>query len=64
MSVYPFISVLVPVRNEALFIEKTIKSLVNQDYPRDRFEVLVIDGGWTAGFGSGAVSVIKLRARC
>jgi len=39
-----FISIIVPVRNEANFIEKTLKQLIVQDYPRDRFEILVVDG--------------------
>src|SRR5260370_23779886 len=40
----PFISVIVPIRNEAAFIEKTLSQLVNQDYDPDRFEILVADG--------------------
>jgi succinoglycan biosynthesis protein ExoA len=40
----PFISVIVPVRNEALHIAHTIERLFEQDYPRDRFEVLIADG--------------------
>ncbi len=40
----PFVSVIVPVRNEARFIERTLAQLVGQDYDRDRFEVLVVDG--------------------
>ncbi|TAK56785.1 MAG: glycosyltransferase family 2 protein [Dehalococcoidia bacterium] len=40
----PFVSVLVPVRNEERHIERCLRSLAAQDYPRDRFEVLVIDG--------------------
>ena len=40
----PFVSVLVPVRNEARYIERCLSSLAAQDYPRDRFEVLVVDG--------------------
>ncbi len=40
----PFVSVLVPVRNEERYIERCLRSLGAQDYPRDRFEVLVIDG--------------------
>jgi succinoglycan biosynthesis protein ExoA len=40
----PFISVIVPVRNEAVFIAGTIEQLVTQDYPGDRFEILVVDG--------------------
>lgn len=42
--VQPFVSVLVPVRNEERYIERCLYSLARQDYPRDRFEVLVIDG--------------------
>ena len=41
---HPFVSVVEPVRNEAGFIEETIGQLVVQDYPADRFEVLVVDG--------------------
>jgi polysaccharide deacetylase family protein (PEP-CTERM system associated) len=41
----PFISVIVPVRNEGAFIAATLGQLLAQDYPADRFEVLVADGG-------------------
>ncbi|MDQ2691154.1 MAG: glycosyltransferase [Chloroflexota bacterium] len=37
----PFISVLVPARNEALNIERCVRSLLAQSYPS--FEVLVLD---------------------
>jgi succinoglycan biosynthesis protein ExoA len=40
----PFISIIVPVRNEAAFIRHTLEQLLDQDYPRHRFEVLVADG--------------------
>lgn len=40
----PFISVIVPVRNEAAFLAGTINQLAAQDYPGDRFEILVVDG--------------------
>ena len=40
----PFITVVVPVRNEARFIARTIEQLVDQDYPGDRFEILVVEG--------------------
>ncbi len=44
-----FISVVVPVRNEAKFIERTLAQLVAQDYDSRRFEVLVVDGQSTDG---------------
>ena len=40
----PFISVIVPVRNEAGFIAETLSQLLSQDYPVDRVEILVADG--------------------
>jgi len=46
-SQYPFISVLVPARNEEKNIGDCVKSLLNQDYPS--FEVLVIDDNSTDG---------------
>ena len=40
----PVITIVVPVRNEAPFIVRTIEQLVSQNYPSDRFEILVVDG--------------------
>ncbi len=41
---YPKISVVVPVRNEEAFIASTLKFILEQDYPREKLEVLVVDG--------------------
>jgi len=43
------ISVIVPVRNEAQFIERTLSQLVSQNHDPERFEILVIDGQSTDG---------------
>lgn len=40
----PFISVVLAVRNEADFIERCLRSVLDGDYPRERMEVLVVDG--------------------
>jgi succinoglycan biosynthesis protein ExoA len=40
----PFISVIVPVRNEAAFIADTLHQLLEQRYDATRFEILVADG--------------------
>jgi cellulose synthase/poly-beta-1,6-N-acetylglucosamine synthase-like glycosyltransferase len=39
-----FVSVLVPVRNEERYVERCLYSIASQDYPRERIEVLVLDG--------------------
>ncbi|MDR1384692.1 MAG: glycosyltransferase family 2 protein [Planctomycetaceae bacterium] len=39
-----FISVIVPVRNEEKHITAVLDALLAQEYPKDRFEVLVADG--------------------
>jgi succinoglycan biosynthesis protein ExoA len=47
LAALPFLSVIVPVRNEGAFIAGTLEHLLCQDYPTNRFEVLVADGGST-----------------
>ena len=38
------LSVIVPVRNEERDIAATLQMLLDQEFPRDRFEILVVDG--------------------
>ena len=45
----PFVSVIVPMRDERRYIDRCLASLAAQDYPHDRFEVIVIDGASTDG---------------
>lgn len=44
MNSSEFVSILLPCRNEAEFIEKCLDSVVANDYPKDRLELLVLDG--------------------
>lgn len=44
MENLPFISVVIPCRNEDKFIRNCLDSILNQDYPKDKLEILVIDG--------------------
>ena len=41
---FPFVSVIIPCRNEEKFIGRCLDSIIAQDYPKDKIEVLVIDG--------------------
>ena len=43
----PFVTAILPILNEANFIEKSLGAVLAQDYPADRLEILVVDGGST-----------------
>jgi len=40
----PFVSVIIPCRNEKEFIRDCLESIIAQDYPKDNLEFLVVDG--------------------
>lgn len=44
-----FVSVVIPVLNEAKHIENCLRSLTKQDYPSDKMEIFVVDGMSTDG---------------
>ncbi len=41
---YPFISIIIPCRNEEKHIARCLDSIIANTYPKDRMEVLVVDG--------------------
>lgn len=40
----PFISIIIPCRNEEIFIGKCLDTVIANDYPKERLEILVVDG--------------------
>ncbi len=48
-NVRPFVSVIVPVYNDEARIATCVEALLKQDYPRDRYEVLMVDNGSSDG---------------
>ena len=40
----PFVSVIIPVFNEYEYLEKTISSIINQDYQSNLYEIIIVDG--------------------
>ena len=45
--VRPFVSVVIPCRNEEKFIGRCLDSIVANDYPKDRLEILIVNGAST-----------------
>lgn len=44
---FPFISVIVPALNAKKTVEECIDSLLGQDYPKNRYEIIIVDNGST-----------------
>ena len=51
----PFVSALLVTRNEKDYIRMSLMSLINQTYPKDKYEIVIIDGGST----DGTLDIIK-----
>src|SRR3954467_1154275 len=55
----PFVSIIVPARDEARAIERTLRAFLAQDY--EPFEIIFIDGGSTDGTAAIARSIADPR---
>jgi cellulose synthase/poly-beta-1,6-N-acetylglucosamine synthase-like glycosyltransferase len=44
MMSYPFVSIIIPMRNEEHYIAHCLDSILSNNYPQDRLEILIIDG--------------------
>jgi cellulose synthase/poly-beta-1,6-N-acetylglucosamine synthase-like glycosyltransferase len=40
----PFVTVILPIRNEAKHIERCLEAVLAQDYPAERMEIFAVDG--------------------
>ena len=40
---FPLVSVVITTKNEEKNIENCLKSILNQTYPRDKIEIIVVD---------------------
>src|SRR3569832_472641 len=43
----PFVSIIIPAFNEAKYISGCLNSLKNLNYPKERYEIIVVDNGST-----------------
>lgn len=44
---YPLVSIMIPAHNESVVIERTVQSILQFNYPIDKFEVIVINDNST-----------------
>lgn len=58
----PTVSLIVPVRNEEHHIGRCLASVLGQDYPEERLEVLVVDGASADGTRAAAAVIADGRA--
>jgi len=45
MKGYPFVSFVIPCYNSEILLPRLLKSIVDQDYPREKMEIIAADGG-------------------
>ena len=62
MENHPFVSVILPIRNEADRIETVLNAVIDQTYPSDRMEILVVDGMSDDGTREVVKTLIANRA--
>ncbi len=41
---YPLVSLIIPCRNEESFISACLNSILENDFPKDKIEIVVSDG--------------------
>lgn len=56
---FPFVSVIVPIRNEREYIQNCLTSILKSDWPADQMEVLVIDGA----SDDGTIEIVQAIAK-
>ncbi|MBN2058813.1 MAG: glycosyltransferase [Deltaproteobacteria bacterium] len=44
---HPFVSIIIPAKNEEKILPSCLDSILSSDYPKNRFEILLIDNGST-----------------
>jgi cellulose synthase/poly-beta-1,6-N-acetylglucosamine synthase-like glycosyltransferase len=60
---WPFVTIQLPIFNELYVIERLMEAVANFDYPRDRFEIHVLDDSTDETVEVVAAKVAELQAR-
>src|SRR5690348_2797565 len=51
----PFVSLVMSLRNEEKFLSRSLTAIEDQDYPKNRYELIAVDGGSS----DGSVEILK-----
>lgn len=43
LNITPFVSIIIPAHNEEKVIEETVKAIISMNYPRESFELIVVN---------------------
>lgn len=54
MAVQPLVSLVIPVRNDVLRLQRCLASITHNDYPRELIEIIVVDNDSTDGSAAAA----------
>jgi succinoglycan biosynthesis protein ExoA len=60
---HPVVSVILPVRNEGIYLERALKAILAQDFPLCDMEVIVVDGDSTDDTAEQARRILGLEPR-
>jgi GT2 family glycosyltransferase len=63
MTAFPFVSVVVPTSNRLAYLSRCVESLLAQEYPQDRYEVVLVQNGSCDGTGEWIHSLDDPRVR-
>lgn len=58
MSKFPTVSIMIPAHNEGIVIEKTLLSMINLNYPNDKYEIIIINDNSSDNTGEVIEGVI------
>ena len=62
-SFQPFVSIIVPTYNEDKVIEKRIENLLALDYPKSKYEIIVVDSGSTDNTAQAVEYIIRQSSK-